>query len=141
MSEDTEKKAPKWRPVPPEMTRMFDDLLVDLPLAERRQMFGCPCAFVGGQMFTGLHQENLFLRLSEADRAEFLKLDGARMFEPMGRPMCEYVIVPPALLASSELLDPWLERAFQYAASLPPKEKAAGGKKARPKPAGAWLWP
>jgi TfoX/Sxy family transcriptional regulator of competence genes len=137
MSEKSEKTTPKWRPVPPEMTRMFDDLLTDLPLAERRQMFGCPCAFVGGQMFAGLHQENMMLRLAEADRAEFLGLDGARPFEPMdGRPMREYVTVPPALLASPEQLGRWLERAFQYAASLPPKEKrAAGVKKARAKPA------
>jgi len=137
MSEKAEKAAPKWRPVPPEMTRMFNDLLVDLPLAERRQMFGCPCAFVGGQMFTGLHQENMMLRLSEADRAEFLKLEGARPFVPMeGRPMREYVLVPPAMLSASEELSRWLERAFQYAASLPPKEKrAGGGKQARAKPA------
>ncbi len=137
MSEEQEKATPKWGAAPPALKQRFAEIMADLPLAERRQMFGCPCAFVGGQMFAGLFQEDMFLRLSEADRAEFMKLEGARPFEPMqGRRMREYVVVPPAFVHSAEQLGPWLERAFQYAAALPPKEKkAAGADRPRRKPA------
>ena len=63
------------------------------------------------------------LRLSEAERTEFLALDGAARFEPMpGRPMREYVTVPQRMLASPDELAAWLEKSYAYAKSLPPKK-------------------
>jgi TfoX/Sxy family transcriptional regulator of competence genes len=73
-------------------------------------------------MFAGLHQEDMILRLGEADRAQLLKRPGAKLFEPMpGRPMREYVVVPPPLLDSETQLNTWLEKALTYTRSLPPK--------------------
>jgi len=110
-----------WPKVPTELAAWFDGIVPDAPGVERRKMFGCPCAFVHGQMFLGLFQESLFLRLSEGDRAELLSHDEAAVFEPMpGRPMREYVTVPEGLLPDHEL-SAWIERARTYAASLPPK--------------------
>jgi TfoX/Sxy family transcriptional regulator of competence genes len=89
---------------------------------EHKQMFGFPCAFVNGQMFTGLHEESMILRLAPEDRAEFLTRPGAAIFEPMaGRSMKQYVRVPPALLADEEALGEWMARALAFARSLPPK--------------------
>jgi len=111
-----------WRPSPPDLVRRFDTLLVSLPGAERRKMFGYPCAFANGQMFSGLHQETMILRLPDGERQEFLRLDGASPFEPLpGRPMREYVVVPDAMLDEPDTLRAWLERSFRYAHSLPPK--------------------
>ena len=74
-------------------------------------------------MFAGLFADSMFLRLSEADRARFLALEGARLFEPMaGRPMREYAVMPPASVERPAEAGEWLERALQYAALLPPKE-------------------
>jgi TfoX/Sxy family transcriptional regulator of competence genes len=128
MPQKGESHMNKWRPSPSELVHRFDTLLVSLPGAERRKMFGYPCAFTNGQMFTGLHQENMILRLGDADRADFLRLAGAGPFEPLpGRPMREYVVVPGSLLDEPDTLRSWLERSFHYASSLPPKER----KKAR----------
>jgi len=70
----------------------------------------------------GLFQEDMFLRLSDADRSELLQVKDARIFEPMpGRPMREYVALPPELLASQEKLRPWVARALQYGVALKPK--------------------
>jgi TfoX/Sxy family transcriptional regulator of competence genes len=114
----------KWRKSPPELIARFSEIVPGDPLVERRQMFGYPCAFTRGNMFIGLHQENLVLRLPAAERAEFLSQKGARAFEPMPeRAMKEYVVVPPELLADLERLEPWVRVAFRYAASLPPKTK------------------
>jgi hypothetical protein len=75
-------------------------------------------------MFIGLHSENVILRLSDTDRVEFLKLDHARRFEPIpGRPMKEYVVVPPQLLINDEQLEHWIKRSLAYVSGLPPKTK------------------
>lgn len=132
----------KWRKSPAGLITTFDAVVPADPRVERRKMFGYPCAFVGGNMFTGLHQEDLILRLPEAERAEFLRFPGARTFEPMpGRPMKEYAVVPPGMLDHPGELRTWLARSLAYAASLPvkKKEKKGGGaakpaaKKPRPK--------
>jgi hypothetical protein len=105
-------------------------------------MFGYPCAFLGGHMFCGLFQDHFILRLPEAERAKFLKEKGAAIFEPMpGRPMKEYVLVPPKLLDSDAALQPWLRVSREYVAGLPPKakkpKKAAKPAKAPPRAAAA----
>ncbi|MBI5870354.1 MAG: TfoX/Sxy family protein [Actinobacteria bacterium] len=116
--------ARKWRPSPPELIVLFEKLIEAVPGAQPRKMFGYPCAFVNGNMFTGLHQENLMLRLSEEDRATLLSIKGAAPFEPMpGRAMKEYVTVPDSMLKKQAELKKWLARSFGYANSLPPKVK------------------
>jgi len=114
----------KWRKSPPELIALFAEIMPGPP-AEPRQMFGYPAGFVNGNMFGGLYQDSLVLRLSDGDRAAFLALPGARVFEPMpGRPMREYVVAPPALLARKPELRDWIGRALKYGASLAPKKKA-----------------
>ena len=116
--------APKWRPAPEELVRVFQDAVRALPGAELRKMFGYPCSFANSQMFAGLHQECMVLRLPPDDLKRFLELPGATPFEPMpGRAMREYAVVPPSVLESPQQLDEWLSRAFAYALSLPPKQK------------------
>jgi TfoX/Sxy family transcriptional regulator of competence genes len=122
MPATTSNTEHQWRKAPADMIDLFLCTLQLFPQAEVRRMFGYPCAFVNGQMFTGLHQEHMILRLSEADRRELLALEGAHLFEPMpGRPMREYAVVPPAILSSPDKLESWLERSLRYASSLPPK--------------------
>ena len=79
----------------------------------------------------GLHQSNMVLRLEDHTRQEFLKLAGAHTFEPMpGRPMREYVVVPPTLITDSKKLTPWVSKALEYGTTLKPKEKGAKAKSA-----------
>ena len=96
-------------------------------------MFGYPCAFENGQMFAGLFGDGLFVRLGEAGRAELLAIEGAAPFSPMeGRPMKEYVVLPPAMLEDEEAVKGWMSRGLAYARTLPgkkPKAKARGAKK------------
>ena len=114
----------KWRRPSDEHVDLFLSLVPDDPDAELRRMFGCPCLFLGGNMFAGIHQEDLFVRLSADDRAALLAVAGARQFEPMpGRPMREYVCVPPAMLADQAALEAWVARALANAHALPPKVK------------------
>ncbi len=112
----------KWRKSPETLVQRFSEVVPHDPRIERRKMFGYPAAFVAGNLFMGLHQEALILRLSDEDRASFLKIDGASVFEPMpGRPMREYVVVPPSMIDRAPLVS-WIRRSLQYVASIPPKK-------------------
>jgi len=120
-----------WRKAPPELVELFESVFPGPP-AVGRQMFGYPAGFVNGNMFMGLFQEEMNLRLAPADRTELLQMEGAAVFEPMpGRPMTEYVRVPPSLLSDAAALEGWVAKALEYGASLPPKAAKA---KAKPKP-------
>lgn len=123
MADDAKQAMPKWQKAPAELVRVFGEMVQPLPGVELRKMFGYPSAFFHGQMFAGLFGESMILRLSEEDRARFLAIDGASQFEPMaGRPMREYVAVPPAMVGQPSEVAGWLDRALAYAASLPAKE-------------------
>jgi TfoX/Sxy family transcriptional regulator of competence genes len=122
MASDSGKPMPKWRKSPEELARTFEAAVKPMPGAELRKMFGYPCAFVNGQMFAGLHQENMIVRLGPEERAAFLALPGASQFEPMaGRPMREYVVFPPEVIEAPGELSAWLEKGIAYAAALPAK--------------------
>ena len=117
-------KMPKFKPAPEAVVTLFHAAVAGLPDVETRKMFGYPCAFVNGQMLTGVHEDRIMLRLSEQDRAQFLELPGAKLFEPMpGRPMREYVELPPSIMNSPAQLKRWLKRGLAYVETLPPKAK------------------
>jgi len=123
-----------WKKTPTALVMAFDTSLPKDPRVERRQMFGYPCAFTGGNMFTGLFQDRWFVRLSDRDRDELLRLDGAGPFEPMaGRAMKGYFVVPSALQEDSAAMRSWVGRALEYTASLPAKTKTKTKTKTKPK--------
>jgi TfoX/Sxy family transcriptional regulator of competence genes len=126
----------KWKPAPPEAVAAFEAATSGLGGAEPRKMFGYSCVFGKGNMFAGLHEAGMVLRLPDEQRAEFLRLKGAEQFEPMpGRVMREYVVVPGVLLNAPEKLRPWVEKSLAYVSSLPAKAKKGPGGSKRSKSA------
>jgi TfoX/Sxy family transcriptional regulator of competence genes len=121
----------KWKAAPRESVAAFETATSGLSGAEPRKMFGYSCVFANGNMFSGLHEAGMVLRLPDEHRAEFLRLKGAEQFEPMpGRVMREYVVVPKMLLNAPEKLRAWVEKCLAYVSSLPTKpKKVAGGSK------------
>lgn len=76
-------------------------------------------------MTAGLFADRIFVKLDAAGARKLMELPGAAPLEPApGRVMSGYVLVPEELRASPEVRV-WLEQAFAYAASLPPKAKKA----------------
>lgn len=116
--------ASEWRKSPGWLLSIFD---VGFPAdrrAQRRSMFGYPAGFVNGNLFSGLFQDSLFVRLAEPERRELLAIEGSAPFEPMaGRPMREYVVLPMEMLEDAETTRAWIRRAFQYGAALPAKTR------------------
>ncbi len=112
----------KWKKVLAELSDFLEEALKSFN-CQKKMMFGCPTYFINNNMFAGLHQNNLFVRLSETDREKvFVTYDGMRPFEPMkGRVMKEYVVVPKSIYTHSATFKKLLELSYQYVASLPPK--------------------
>ena len=115
-------KRPTMPKSDPTIAALFETLL---PTDERiviRPMFGHKAAFVSGNMFTGTFGKHIFVRLDEPSPVELLRVAGAKSFEPMeGRPMTEYVQLPESFLNEPPIAKAWLERALQWASTLPGK--------------------
>jgi TfoX/Sxy family transcriptional regulator of competence genes len=119
---------PTFRKSPPELVNRFDELAELVPEANQRLMFGYPSCVLRGNMFMSLYEDSLVLRLAEADRTRLLAEPDASPFEPMpGRPMREYVVVPPALV-SDPAIDDWVALSYAYAQQLPVKKPKAAKK-------------
>jgi TfoX/Sxy family transcriptional regulator of competence genes len=112
----------KWKKSSPELGKLLEGALVRFT-CDRRMMFGSPVYMINRNMFAGVHQDNIFIRLSEADRKSILgKVTGATQFEPLkGHIMKEYITIPEALYKDAGAFEQWLKRSHAYAASLPPK--------------------
>jgi TfoX/Sxy family transcriptional regulator of competence genes len=120
-----------WRKSSSALVDRFHEVVAGIEGLEVRKMFGYPAGFVGGNMAVGLHQENMIVRLPDDERAGRLAA-GWSQFAPMpGRPMREYVALPPEVVADPHQARHWAERAAAYVRTLPPKPpKAARGERA-----------
>src|SRR2546430_16631526 len=78
-----------------------DDLAARNPEVSLGQMMGMPARKAGGKMIGGFarSEEAMVFKLpDEGEREAAIALDGAHLFDPSerGRPMKEWVVVPPA---------------------------------------------
>lgn len=115
----------RWKKVTPALVELFDACLPRARGVERRQMFGCPCAFVNGNMFTGLHETRLIVRLPEAERVRLIAKQTAQPFAVMGRTMRQYVAIEDALDRRPAEITDYMNCALNYARTLPAKNRAA----------------
>jgi TfoX/Sxy family transcriptional regulator of competence genes len=86
-----------------------------------KKMFGGVCHLIHGNMFCGVHKEFLILRLGEAAEAEVLSEAHTRPFDITGRPMKGWVIIEPKGIETDDVLTVWLQKARDFAQTLPPK--------------------
>src|SRR5258707_13974498 len=99
--------AMKMEKSPPELEQIFEAAFPDDPRAERRKMFGFPPGVVNGNMFGGLFERDVELRLAEPDLALMVNDYGAGRFEPMGEAMKSHVTGRPAIGEEPERLREW----------------------------------
>ena len=110
-----------WRTAPSDLVERFHEAVAGIEGIEVRKMFGYPAAFIGGNLTAGLYQESVMVRLPETERKERLT-DGWSHFEPMpGRPMREYLALPPDAAGDVIAMRHWVERAAAHVRTLPPK--------------------
>ena len=110
-----------WKKSPPELVAAFDAAIAGKPGVERRLMFGYPAAFVNGRLMSGLFEDQMMVRLSETHHVKAIVEEGGKPFAPGGRPMREYVVLPPRIVADKRKLGVWLNRAIAHVGTLPAK--------------------
>jgi TfoX/Sxy family transcriptional regulator of competence genes len=111
----------KLRKSPEGLLAKFDDVMPGPP-ATKRRMFGFPAGFINGNMFMGLFEDSMILRLPGELREELFQ-HGAKPFAPMaGRVMKEYVALPESLVGDRERLSSWVAEALVHGESLPPQK-------------------
>ncbi len=118
----------------PKALKAFEALVAGAPGARVKPMFGNFGAFANDQMFAGVFGDSVFVRLGEEDRALALALPGAKLFEPMkGRPMREYVALPPAVFTRGKGAQLWASRSLDFVLGMPAKGAARKGAKSKAK--------
>ena len=92
---------------------------------EKRKMFGQYAFFLNGNMFTGVFQSRIFLRLSPESKIETMeKHSDITHFEPRkGQIMKEYIAIPPIIVEDEDLFSRLLDSSITYVRGLPPKKK------------------
>lgn len=96
------------------------------PEVTRRPMFGHPCAWVGGNMATGLFADKWWVRLSPDRLAEVLASGEATTFSVMpDRAMQGYAVMSAVRVADDAAVEAWVREALEYTATMPPKEPKA----------------
>jgi TfoX/Sxy family transcriptional regulator of competence genes len=83
-------------------------------------MFGQDAAFVHGNMFMGIHGQQLLLRLPEPDRETVIEKGGATVESMAGRPMREYVVLPTDWHTRPTVLREWVGRSLRFVQAMPP---------------------
>jgi TfoX/Sxy family transcriptional regulator of competence genes len=121
-----------WRKPPLALIQLFDEVIPGERGIERRKMFGCPSAFLNGNLFAGVHQEDFILRLGQHGIGELQQRFATRMFEPMpGKSMREYVVVPQEVVSDRAALSAWLQKSLEYVSALPPKTAKSKQRKSK----------
>jgi TfoX/Sxy family transcriptional regulator of competence genes len=114
----------EWKKAPEELVEFLAQKMLGVK-CEYRKMFGYPAYFINGNMFAGIHGENLFIRLSEKDIEKVMKEHlGVGFFEPVsGRKMKGYVVLPKTVYSDDQVFAKLLGQSAEYVSSLLPKQK------------------
>jgi len=95
--------------------------LGNTPGVVEKRMFGGVAFMVRGNMCCGVIGDRLMLRVGPKAYEAALARPHAKTMDFTGRPMKGLVYVEPAGFASPRDLKKWIERAMEFALSLPAK--------------------
>ena len=121
----------KWEKAPEELKVLLERVMTGID-CEKRSMFGYPAYFINQNMFAGLFQTAVFMRLSPDQLSRLTKIHPSiSQLEPMpGRPMKNHYAIPEDLYRNEEAFKKVAAEAAVHAYALAPKEKPAARKKA-----------
>ena len=120
-----------WSDPEPALIALFDAAVCADPRVERRTLFGCPAAFVGGHLAGTVFRDQLVLKLGASELGALHEGRAPVPFEPLpGRRMRELYVVPRGVVADRRTLARWVASALERIAAWPPKDvrARAGGR-------------
>lgn len=108
----------------------YDEFLADrirliiggMPMVTERKMFGGLAFMVNGHMACGPVNQILMVRVGPDDYEAALTRPEAGELTFTNRPMRGMVEIDVESLEDDKLLEEWVQRGFDFAMSLPPKE-------------------
>jgi len=114
----------KWKKASNELQTFLEDMVLAYP-CDRKRMFGSEVYFVNNNMFAGVHQDNIFMRMSKEEKLYAMeKISGVGHFEPMeGRIMREYISIPKDVAADGKLVKQLLDLSYGHVSSLPQRKR------------------
>jgi TfoX/Sxy family transcriptional regulator of competence genes len=86
-----------------------------------KKMFGGVGFLFGGNMLVGVWQASLIVRIGTEAYDVALREPHVREFDVTGRPMRGWIMVEPDGLDDDASLALWIERAWEFVATLPAK--------------------
>ncbi len=86
-----------------------------------KKMFGGVCHLIAGNMFCGVYKKDLILRLGATQAAEALGRAHVKPFDITGKAMKGWVMVAPQGVDTRKALLGWLQKARDFALTLPAK--------------------
>jgi TfoX/Sxy family transcriptional regulator of competence genes len=86
-----------------------------------KKMFGGLCSMIHGNMACGVSEEKLMLRLGNNKVEEALAEAYTEPMEFTGRTMKSMMWILPEGIDAEDALQQWIDKALEFAASLPPK--------------------
>ena len=101
----------------------IEEIVGKWPKASSKKMFGGVCHLLAGNMFCGVYKDFLILRLGEENASSALRRKHVLPFDITGKPMKGWVMVDRQGFRTEKSLRAWLEKARQFAAALPPKQR------------------
>lgn len=106
----------------PEAIAAFAGAFPDDPRAARKKMFGMDCGAVNGNLFAGVFEKGVTLRVGkERVRALSAAHEGIGPFAPGGRIWPEYALVVGERWKGTPELSAWVREALEHTAGLPAK--------------------
>ena len=100
--------------------RMRPYLLPRAGVSEKA-VFGGIAFLLHGNMCCGIWKDLLVIRLSVEDGAKALEKPHVRVMDITGRPMKGWLFVEPMGCKKDSDLYPWIDKALEFASSLPKK--------------------
>ena len=112
----------KWKRAPEEVKEILATAVSKIECT-RKIMFGYPAYFINNNMFTGVYQDSIIIRLDAASQERLLSsYQKIKRFEPMkGRIMKEYLELPKSVYSDKTILKKLVTASYEYASSLPAK--------------------
>ena len=119
----------KWQKAPEELKALLERVMTGID-CEKRSMFGYPAYFINQNMFAGLFQSAVFMRLSPEQLSTLTKTyPSISQLEPMpGRPMKNHYAIPEDLYRNEDAFRKVAAEAAVHAYTLAPKEKSTAKK-------------
>jgi TfoX/Sxy family transcriptional regulator of competence genes len=114
----------KWEKPSEELMEFLTAKLENVK-CEKRKMFGQFAFFLNGNMFTGVFQSKIFLRLSPESKKETMEHHPKiSQFEPRkGQIMKEYITFIPEIVEDGDFFTQLLDSSIKYTSSLSPKKE------------------